>query len=157
SIVEVEPVPGEEWHEPVHCVVEKMLVVNSVKLALLDHVDSVCAFEYRHALRLQQPFEASDEVIDRIDMGDHVVGDHEDGDLSLLCQSSRKFQGKEVVYDWNTESASALGGARCRVDAQARHAALHEISKQVTVVRRDLDDQAVRTKAQVLHQTRSIG
>ena len=74
DIVEKESVARKQRGEAVERMIEKMLMIDRVEFARLNHVDGVGHFEGGDPIRLQEPRETSDEIVDLVDMRENVVG-----------------------------------------------------------------------------------
>ena len=141
GVVQVKPMTR---HEPLQCregPIEDVLVIDRVELGLFDHVAQVRHLEARDSIILQQNLEPFDEIVDRVDMGGDVVGNHDIGTLTLGGEVARERRTEERLHRRDATLAGAgdrpLGG----IDSQDRNASADEVLQQVTVVARDFDHQ----------------
>ena len=83
-----------------------------------------------------------DEVVEVRHVREHVVAEQQVGLAALGRQRARPLDAEELARASGCPSLGHRGDVRRRLDAEHRHAALHEVLQQVAVVGRDLDDQA---------------
>src|SRR5882724_3269267 len=88
--------------------VEKMFVIDRIKLALLDHVAKVWDLHPGESVILQQYCEALDEV----------VGDDDVGALAFRCQLPRQLRPKEGLQRRHTALGRGGGRSSGGVDAK---------------------------------------
>src|SRR6476619_4376847 len=126
----MQPVAAKQRRQAVKRMIEEVLMVDRVELAFLDHVDRIGEFKNGRSARLQELGEAGNEIVDRVDMCDYVVGDHDVGKLALACQAFAKAQGKEIIDGGNADTARMGRRSRGRIDAYAGNSLGHKIAQE---------------------------
>src|SRR5688500_20099301 len=74
-----------------------MLVIDSVKLASIDHVLNVRYFDHRHAVFFQQIVNAAHEAVEIWHVGQDIAGVNHVGLITLRSQTSAQFVAKEFT------------------------------------------------------------
>src|SRR5262245_47895177 len=124
-------------------VVAKVLVIDGVELELSNEVAHIGSFDHRHAIRLEQLFDAADECVGIGNVGEDIVRVDDVGELPLCCESSSEILVEELDQRWNS---FCLDGELCDVggwfDAENRDPPRLIELQQVSVVAGNLDDQA---------------
>ena len=88
DIIQVETVPLKKRGQPMKCVIKKMFVVNRIELAVLDHIESISELENGGASWLQKARKAGNEIVNVVDMRDHVVRYYDIGEPAFARQPS---------------------------------------------------------------------
>ena len=133
-----------------------MLVVDGVKLLLLDELHQMRELKGGHALRLQQASKGLDEIVDVRHMGQHVVGRHQIGAFPLLHKTRGQIQIEEPL---DRLDSLLTGRGRCAsrgLHPQTGNAHSFEELQQIAVVGSDFDHMTARTEAQAFLHLRGI-
>src|SRR5215471_13324371 len=118
-----------------------MLVINSVKLALFDHIDSISKFKNRHAGRLEKPREPGDKIIDVVNVGYHVIRDHDVRQLAIAGQMFGASRPEEIVPRGYADGICPRYGPVGRINAEAANPPLDEVAQQVSIIAGNLDNE----------------
>src|SRR5688572_20840859 len=125
-----------------------MLVVHRIELRVLDQPHEVRKLERYRSARLQRVSETAGEVVYVRHVREDVVADDEIGATALLGASFAQRLSEELPQHRYSQRLGGGCGTVRRLDAEARNSGFHEVPEQVTVVRRDLDDEAFRVELQ---------
>ena len=110
------------------------------------------------SLRLENQWNAGDEVIDVGHMRQHVVAGDQIGKPAFPGDAPRQRFAEELDDALDAVNATGVLGHVARgLDAQNRHACPLEVLQQVAVVARKLDDQRLRRKVETGRHGRGIG
>ncbi len=111
-----------------------MLVVNGIKLGVLDETHEVGEFERDGPARFKSGSQASCEIVHIWHMGKNVVADDEVGLLVLRCELSAKGFAEEVTLHRNAEPFSYGSRAGGWLYANAWNVSSNKIFQQVAIV-----------------------
>ncbi len=152
----VEPVPLREAVDRRARVVAEVLVVDRVELDVIDEVAHVRVLDHDDAVVGEERGDAGHHVVEAGNVGHDVVGDDDVGALALGDELGRELGTEEPGERGNTGRVRGRGLIGRGVDAEHRHAELGEVLQQVTVVARDLDDEARRTEPALGDETQHV-
>jgi hypothetical protein len=89
---------------------------------------------------------ASDEIVDVVDMADHVVGDQDIGGFALAREPLATVRSEKFMNRRYADRVGSRYRSIGRVDAEAADAASDEIAQQIAVIAGNLDDEALCAK-----------
>ena len=98
-----------------------MFVINRVEQGVLHHVGAVLRLEHEHAIAGQECGDSIDEVADRFDVRDDVVGDNQRGPAVLGGEPRGQCARKELRHGRNSRSGCEFGDVARRIDAENTH------------------------------------
>src|SRR3984893_313045 len=146
GVIQVEPVPLEEWSEPVQRVVEEVFMVNGVELAMFDHIQGVSEFKDRDAGWLQKARKPGDKIIYVVYMSDHVVRDHDIGELAFARELFGASRPEEIVNRRHANGVCPRYRPVGRIDTEALNPSVDEVAQQVSVVTGNLNHETEGAK-----------
>jgi hypothetical protein len=123
--------------------IEDVLVIDGVEFGVFDEIDRVGKFEDNTAFRLQERFQAADELVGVGCVGEDVVAEDQvsffaGGDESVCDVVAEKFD-----ESFDAFFAGDFGDVGGRLDAEAGNPGLRKVLQQITVVAGDFDDVAL--------------
>ena len=98
DIIQIKPMLPKERGEPVQRVIEEVFMVNRVEFAMLNQIQRVSKFKNRDAGRLQKPRKPGDKIVDVVYVSNHVVRNHDIGELAFARQLFGASRPKEIVH-----------------------------------------------------------
>jgi hypothetical protein len=131
-------------------------MIDRVELALLDHVAEVGDLDPGNAIILQQDREAFNEIVDPVDMGGNVVGNHDVGPPAFPGELACKVGPEESLQRRHAAFAGASDRAGGGIDAEDGNAGVHEIPQQVAIIARHLDHQTRGTEGPLLEDVLDV-
>src|SRR5262249_44588199 len=128
----------------------EMLVVNGVKLILLDQTLQMRELQCRRASPGQNISDARDEGVQVRHLSEHVVADDQVGGPPLACQRPAEFRVKKADQCLDALFLRRDRNIGSRLDAQTGNAPPDERLQQISVITRQLNDEAARPEPQSL-------
>ena len=101
--------------------------------------------------RCQQLLHPGDEIVDVRNVREHVVAEQQVGPAVLGCDFDRGLPSEETDGRRDAFFDRRLRDVGCRLDAQHRNSAPHEVLQQVSVVAGDLHYLAAGTEPEPFH------
>ncbi len=123
-----------------------MLVVDRIKLAVIDEILDVRHLDDCPAILLEQHRDAGHESVQIRHVGQYVVGDDHLRRLALAAQLGGQILREEPAERVDASLPCSPHGSVRRIDAQDRNAPVHEIPQKIPVVTGQFDNQAVRAE-----------
>jgi hypothetical protein len=120
-----------------------VLVVHGVKLAAFDHPHQVREFQCDDSACLEGDAQSGNEVVDVGHMRADIVADEKVCRETLGRKLNSEMFAEEFASHRNAERLRHGCRACRRLDAETGNSGLHEMTKQITIVRSDFDDLAV--------------
>ena len=127
-----------------------MLVIDRVELVLLDQLQQVGEFHRDHATRLEQDLHSRNKVIDVGHVRKDVVSKQQVGLAKSLRHLPRRGNSKELDCRTNSLLLRDQRHVCRRLDPEHGNAGSDEMLQQISVVARNLDDQAARVETESL-------
>ena len=146
DVIQRESVPLEETRQGCHREVAQMLVVDRVKLAVVDQILNVRDFDDDHTVFLQEDPDTFHEPVEVGDVGQDVVGDDHVRSDAFVAQPRGQLITEEGAQGPNPGLLGNPGRSLRRIDPKDRDAPLHEVLQHIPIVARELHDEAVRAE-----------
>jgi len=134
----------EEARQRLDVKIRQMLVIDGVEKVLLGDVDAILRFENEQPVRRKHVANPDHQRIEIVDIGDHVVGDHDAGRAVALQDAAADGIGEEIADGLDSRYRRTPRDVDGGIDTQHPHAALPKETEQRSVVAAELDDQRAR-------------
>src|SRR5262249_2160413 len=142
--------------QPMQCVIEKMFVVNRIELAVFDHIESISELENGDAGWLQKARKAGNEIVNVVDMRNHIVRYYDIGEPAFARQPPGASRPEEIVDSPHPDSICLPYRPVRRIDAKAVDPAIDEITQQISVIAGDLNYETGGAKIILADQRRDM-
>ncbi len=136
--------PGKETDQRLDVKIRQVLMIDGVEQVLLGDVDAVLRFEDEQSVRREHVANADHQRIEIVDIGDHVVGDHDARRTVALQDATPDRIGEEIADGLDPRLRRAPRDLDGGIDAEHPHPALLEEAEQRSIVAAELDDQRAR-------------
>ena len=157
DIDQLQPVPRCHRVDRDQREIREMLVIDRVELVFLDQFFEVGEFQGHDAFRLQKAGDSGDEIIEIGNLGQDVVARNEIGAAPFGDELFGEADAEEVDNGLDTFRAGRLGDIGRRLDADGRDTEGHKMLKQIAVIARKLDNQAVLGQGEPLGDHLAVG
>jgi hypothetical protein len=135
----------------------KVLVIDGVELVLFHQPNQMRKLHRDDAVRFQEKFEATDEIIDVRHMREDVVAEKQIGLLSSARQLARQSLAEERSDCRDTLLDRDLGDIPGRLNSQDRDTLGLEVLQEVTIVARHFHDRRLPAQTEALRDLVDIG
>ncbi len=143
DVDEVEALRAEDRADRVEGEVREVLVVDRVVLEVLDELRKVRELEGRGPVGREERGDARGEVVDVGHLREHVVPEDEIGVAAFAREPGPELRAEELGDGLHAARDRRLGDVQRRLDPEHRDALREEVLQEISVVRRELDDEAV--------------
>ena len=155
---QLHPVRREKPLQRQRRIVRQMLVIDVVEDAAADEVDAVAGLEREHAVGREQRPNALDQVLQVVDVREHVVRRDDRRRARASARSApASVVGEERILGRDAGLGRAACLVACRIDAEHRKAAPLECPQQRAVVAADVDDERTLWRTAPLGERCGIG
>lgn len=130
--------------------IREVLVIDRIKLVLINKPLEVRKFERDHTVARNQMRHSSGEVIEIRHLRQNIIADDEIGAPSFGRQPLRKFQAEEFDKRWDILLPGRSSDVCGRLNSKYRDAQRQEVLEQVSIVAGDLAYLTLRTETKSL-------
>src|SRR5690348_2579011 len=152
DFIQEKPVPAKETVQRRHRKIAEVLVVDSIELAMVDQRLDVRRLNHGYPVLFENARDCGDETIDIRYVGQNVIGVNNVGANAMRTQSFGEVAREERAACRHADVLRSASRPLCRVDTEHRDPGLDIVLQQITVVARQLDDEAVSTEMAPLDQ-----
>src|SRR5882724_2536600 len=125
-----------------------MLMINRVELIFFDQPFEMWKFKCDNPVRRQQTGHPGGEVVEIGHLRQYVIADDEIGHAAFRYETPGETQPEKIDQCWNILAPSGFGHVSGRLDSQHGDAQRQEVLKQISVVARNLNYIALRSKVE---------